>query len=708
MAAPVFAEEFIAQMAADDGGGGVWTAESTASFRGDGMLVGATAGVDAGEAPPAPLRRRFFSRLDERTKRENMATVYKTYSPAFVAYLSRILLSFDPASAEWWRGINQGVTARFDRDVQATPALVAFRDYVTSVQVGLEPFDGPKGAGRLLRLLSARYGKRRDCAWQLAVLFSLLSPELQPVDDITELLAMSPKLSPPKLIKAEDRSPAANAAAETGSSGPGSYADALKQVLGGTSLNVVRLLSPTDVEIELAFNEDGVIKPVPPPPPPPPVTVPQMINATMEASEMPTSASVAAAMAMPVPDVAMPENTFYRLILRSQGIASKVYVPPPAPFSREMENTLEAALSIDSYGGDVRRLRRDPALTKQQITRFFAAGALCSSLARLTLTPIDVVKTKVQAGASSGTGGGGVLDTARGIWEKKGSKGFFAGSDTTFAGYFIGGAAAFGLTEVLKRKIAAAVATSPLLGNGQGLGPDWAITHPVPITIGAAAIAITIATVAVMPFEAVRIRVVSSPKFAEKNLKTAAQTIYAEEGLNAFYTGLPFFLLKDVPFFVVKFVVFDKVAEALTGIFPAAREVAAVSVAVSFAAGLIAGGTAAIATHPFDSMMTLVNVKSSEAGSAKGVAPGADPAKTPFELILEEFASAGPAGTLAILSRGVETRFVFAALAVAIQFFLYDFFKISFKISSGDLTLFWDVLGGVTQGFGPPPLGGSS
>eukprot|EP00968_Pinguiococcus_pyrenoidosus_P011909 scaffold1004_cov269-Pinguiococcus_pyrenoidosus.AAC.1 len=82
---------------------------------------------------------------------------------------------------------------------------------------------------------------------------------------------------------------------------------------------------------------------------------------------------------------------------------------------------------------------------------------------------------------------------------------------------------------------------------------------------------------------------------------------------------------------------------------------------ISLAAGLIAGGTAAILTHPFDSLVTLVNVKSAEMRSSVdslSAAKATAVADSPFTLVLQDLKDAGVGGSLQTLARGIGPRYV--------------------------------------------------
>ena len=118
--------------------------------------------------------------------------------------------------------------------------------------------------------------------------------------------------------------------------------------------------------------------------------------------------------------------------------------------------------------------------------------------------------------------------------------------------YLLAGSLSFGLTESFQRLLRG------VLGAGNGLLLN------TPILILSSAAAVAICTVAVCPFEAVRIRSVSaSGGGAPKSAQECFDEIYAEGGAAGFFAGLGPILLKEAPFFITKFVVYDAMSTYL-------------------------------------------------------------------------------------------------------------------------------------------------
>ena len=302
-------------------------------------------------------------------------------------------------------------------------------------------------------------------------------------------------------------------------------------------------------------------------------------------------------------------------------------------------------------------VERKARLSSTASASLFLAGGLCSATAHTALTPLDVVKTRLQSDPPEFSG---PLEAFRGVVEQDGATGLLRGADTTALGYALSGALSFGLEELI-------------LGFAKEVaGPGNALLFGTPLLLCSAAAAVTISTVAVCPFETVRIRSV-----AQGNPDSAAvlQELLGSEGAPALYAGLVPLLLKDVPSFVTKILTFEA-AIGLTSAWSASlfgdANVGLASVAPSLLAGAIAGFVAALVTQPADTLLTAVS-KGASVSEAIGV-------------IKEE-----PDSVL----RGLSTRLVYKVILTSVQFLLLSKIREGFGVSDAELTSFWDALQGV-------------
>ena len=311
------------------------------------------------------------------------------------------------------------------------------------------------------------------------------------------------------------------------------------------------------------------------------------------------------------------------------------------------------------FGGRASKpVAQEKPLGPKDYLRFFVSGALCSSTAHTALVPLDVLKTRLQADAALGS----PVDAAQTIWRAEGPAAFLTGGVETFTGYLLAGSLSFGLTESFQRLLRG------VLGAGNGLLLN------TPILILSSAAAVAICTVAVCPFEAVRIRSVSaSGGGAPKSAQECFDEIYAEGGAAGFFAGLGPILLKEVPFFITKFVVYDAMSTYLLSALPALSPDFAGPLGVAAASllgGAVAGAAAALASHPADVALTLTNTG--------GVT---------LQQAVERLSAEPP-----LALSGIAPRLLFGSILVSIQFALYTQLKLALGVAPADLTSYFQPL----------------
>ena len=304
-------------------------------------------------------------------------------------------------------------------------------------------------------------------------------------------------------------------------------------------------------------------------------------------------------------------------------------------------------------------VQRINALQPLEAGKIFLAGGLCSSVAHTLLVPLDVVKTRLQtepAGTYEGP-----IDCVRALaTSDEGAAAFVQGAGATAFGYALAGSTAFGLLEVFSRAI------------NEAAGAGNALFFSTPLLALASACATAICAAAVCPFEAARISAVRSGTSS----LAALRQIVAEEGFGALYRGLGPIVLKEVPFVVTKFVVFDRVVALFGAVFPDAQGGALLAYGLPLAAGSVAGLFGALASQPADTLLTLTNEEGATLGSATARL-AADP-----RLALQ----------------GLAPRGLFAMLLSSLQFLIYTRLRDLFGVSKADLTLVWDALATIQAG----------
>ncbi|KAI9761784.1 MAG: mitochondrial phosphate carrier protein [Geoglossum simile] len=239
-----------------------------------------------------------------------------------------------------------------------------------------------------------------------------------------------------------------------------------------------------------------------------------------------------------------------------------------------------------------------PAKAPEKLTglslysRFAFAGAVCCAVTHGALTPVDVVKTRIQLDPK--TYNNGMIGGFRKVVASEGAAALLTGVGPTFAGYFLQGAFKFGGYEFFKQQ------------SINVLGYETASNNRTAVYLTSAALAEFFADIALCPLEATRIRLVSEPTFAN-GLLSGFGKIAKNEGFAGFYSGFGPILFKQVPYTMAKFVVYEKVAESFYSQFPKSSLSDGAQTGVNLGAGLIAGFAAAIVSQPADTMLSKIN-----------------------------------------------------------------------------------------------------
>ncbi|KFY31158.1 hypothetical protein V493_01334 [Pseudogymnoascus sp. VKM F-4281 (FW-2241)] len=225
-------------------------------------------------------------------------------------------------------------------------------------------------------------------------------------------------------------------------------------------------------------------------------------------------------------------------------------------------------------------------------SRFAVAGALCCSITHGALTPVDVVKTRIQLDPA--TYNRGLIGGFRQVIAKEGAGALLTGLGPTFAGYFLQGAFKFGGYEFFKQQSIGLV------------GYETAANNRTAVYLASAACAEFFADVALCPLEATRIRLVSEPTYAN-GLIGGFSKMLKTEGVGSFYAGFGPLLFKQVPYTMAKFVVYEKVVEAVYKKIDRSTLSDGAQTGVNLGSGLIAGFAAALISQPADTMLSKIN-----------------------------------------------------------------------------------------------------
>jgi hypothetical protein len=154
-------------------------------------------------------------------------------------------------------------------------------------------------------------------------------------------------------------------------------------------------------------------------------------------------------------------------------------------------------------------IERDLKLDVNSFIRFCASGAVCASGVHLVLTPLDVVKTKIQTDPENYPG---IITSFQKLIKDAGPTGFFAGWVPTSIGFFFWGGFSYPVTELLRRLF------------NDALGAQ-AVTLEAPVILVASAISAFFSVFILCPFEAVRIRSVSQPGYGKNALAITTRMV---------------------------------------------------------------------------------------------------------------------------------------------------------------------------------------
>ncbi len=367
---------------------------------------------------------------------------------------------------------------------------------------------------------------------------------------------------------------------------------------------------------------------------------------------------------------------------------------------------------------------------------YFLAGGLCACSSHAVAIPIDVVKTKQQTSPELEKLGS--MEAFSKILSENGAGALMQGTGPTLVGYAVQGSIKYGLYEQLKPAVAhllvnslhldhlgSADATTGAVAAGASTILDFAISGAVADAVGG---------VALTPFEAARIRMVSVPEdYVGLGVFESIQKIYEEEGLRNLFICLPCVLGKQIPYTALSLCTFEvvskylythvlgvgmsmvtnpavgtalKLNEEVTSTFgdttlitsAATAAVTMDSVAswqrflVTLVAAVLAGTSGAIVSQPGDTLLSVINQRSKEMLQARGSGIS-DSDEVESELVgfralatssstqPEEFSPIAVMGDTARelglrgLFTGFQARLAHVMVIVVLQLLVYDFLK---------------------------------
>ncbi|KIJ64515.1 hypothetical protein HYDPIDRAFT_28455 [Hydnomerulius pinastri MD-312] len=245
-----------------------------------------------------------------------------------------------------------------------------------------------------------------------------------------------------------------------------------------------------------------------------------------------------------------------------------------------------------------------PQFTSKDYTSFFFAGAVCCTLTHGAMTPIDVVKTRIQIDPAYQKLN--MISGTRYVIANEGPRALLTGFGPTAVGYLVQGGAKFAGYEYWKKK------SVELLGS-----PEAAVKYRTAIYLGSASVAEFFADILLTPLEATRIRLVSQRNYAT-GLVTGFTRLAREGGIAELYAGFLPILCKQIPYAIGQFTVNEFCHElAFRSMSEETRKnlSGTSKFTLQLGSGIIAGFAAAILSHPADTLLSQINKGHGPTGS---------------------------------------------------------------------------------------------
>lgn len=176
------------------------------------------------------------------------------------------------------------------------------------------------------------------------------------------------------------------------------------------------------------------------------------------------------------------------------------------------------------------------AVLKDIDLRYFVAGGTCAAFSHGITTPIDVVKTKIQADPKKYQDKN-MLAVTQDIIQTEGAGALLTGLGPTVVGYGVEGAMKFGVYEISKPILKGVLAN---LFENSDVNTEPAAFLLSSILAGA------IAALLLCPMESLRIKQVTDESYANDSLLTGLPKLIQQDGFWSLFGGMWAMLAKQV------------------------------------------------------------------------------------------------------------------------------------------------------------------
>lgn len=290
-----------------------------------------------------------------------------------------------------------------------------------------------------------------------------------------------------------------------------------------------------------------------------------------------------------------------------------------------------------------------PHYDKHDATYYFKCmigGILACGLTHAAVTPLDVVKCRMQADKNLYKGLGDGLSKIKSAY---GTKGLFIGWQPTLIGYSLQGFGKFGFYEIFKDVY------KKLFGSKAEKYQTFGF-------LISSACAEVIADALLCPMESVKVRTqtATAENPFPKTLIAGVNELN-KEGLAGFYKIYVPLVMRQVPYTMVKFGAFENTVRfCYKNIWtkPKNEYSKATQLFITFLSGYFAGIFCAIISHPADTMVSKLSKKTD----------ASVPIGTAVSNIYKEIGFSG-------LWKGLGTRIIMVGTLTGLQWWIYDSFK---------------------------------
>ena len=181
---------------------------------------------------------------------------------------------------------------------------------------------------------------------------------------------------------------------------------------------------------------------------------------------------------------------------------------------------------------------------------YYIAGAVCASSSHAFAIPIDVIKTRQQTDRYLQELG--PVDALKEVVGRDGLPSLLQGASPTIVGYALQGSLKYGIYEFLKPIVAASIVGSS----------DSSFSSTILDFLISGALAETVGSSVLTPFEAARIRLVLYPDYAKGGgVVSCMYRMGKDEGLQSLFLGYPAIISKQIPYTAASLCTFEMVTK---------------------------------------------------------------------------------------------------------------------------------------------------